>query len=202
MQTCDRSTVANPAAYLATATTRLAVNATQSARVRRETYIGPWLPEPIDTSADPHLGAERGEALGFAVLLLLERLSGNERAAYIPREAFEYPYRQIADILQSTEVAVRQLVSRARKHLVAERRAPVTGSGGCGRSLCRVATCSVTGGGASAEWLGSDSAVGADHWLRGRFQLPAHRPIRLCKASKRSNGTTAFPLLANSSNRP
>jgi RNA polymerase sigma-70 factor (TIGR02957 family) len=125
-QTCDRSTVSNPAAYLATATTRLAINATQSARVRRETYIGPWLPEPIDTSADPHLGAERGEALGFAVLLLLERLSPNERAAYVLREAFDYPYGQIADILQSTEVAVRQLVSRARKHVAAERRTPVT----------------------------------------------------------------------------
>ena len=111
-QTCDRSTVANPAAYLATATTRLAINASQSARVRRETYIGQWLPEPVDTSADPHLGAERGEALGFAVLLLLERLSPNERAAYVLREAFDYPYRQIADILQSTEAAVRQLVSR------------------------------------------------------------------------------------------
>jgi RNA polymerase sigma-70 factor (TIGR02957 family) len=127
-QTCDRSTVANPAAYLATATTRLAINASQSARVRRETYIGQWLPEPVDTSADPHLGAERGEALGFAVLLLLERLSPNERAAYVLREAFDYPYRQIADILQSTEAAVRQLVSRARKHVASERRAPVTGA--------------------------------------------------------------------------
>ncbi|MEV1177193.1 RNA polymerase sigma-70 factor [Nonomuraea sp. NPDC049784] len=125
-QTCDRSTVADPAAYLATATTRLAINALQSARVRRETYIGPWLPEPVDTSADPHLGAERGEALGFAVLLLLERLSPTERAAYVLREAFDYPYRQIADIIQATEAAVRQLVSRARKHLVSERRAPVT----------------------------------------------------------------------------
>ncbi|WP_433444197.1 RNA polymerase sigma-70 factor [Nonomuraea sp. CA-141351] len=127
-QTCDRSTVADPGAYLATATTRLAINALQSARVRRETYIGPWLPEPVDTSADPHLGAERGEALSFAVLLLLERLSPTERAAYVLREAFDYPYRQIADIIQTTEAAVRQLVSRARKHLVSERRAPVTGA--------------------------------------------------------------------------
>lgn len=125
-QTYDRSTVADPAAFLATVATRLAINALQSARVRRETYIGPWLPEPVDTSADPYLGAERGEALGFAVLLLLERLSPTERAAYVLREAFDYPYRQIADIIQVSEVAVRQLVSRARKHLVSERRAPVT----------------------------------------------------------------------------
>ena len=126
-QTADRSTVTNPAAYLATAITRLAINATQSARVRRETYIGPWLPEPVDTSADPLLGAERNEALEFAVLLILERLSPTERAAYILREAFDYPYGQIAEIIGSTETATRQLVSRARKRILAERRNPVTG---------------------------------------------------------------------------
>ena len=107
------------------AITRLAINALQSARARRETYIGPWLPEPVDTSADPHLGAERAEALELAVLLLMERLSANERAAYVLREAFDYPYSQIADILQSSEDAVRQLVSRARKHVTGERRARV-----------------------------------------------------------------------------
>ncbi|MBB4909223.1 RNA polymerase sigma-70 factor [Actinophytocola algeriensis] len=124
----DRASVTSPAAFLATTTTRLAINATQTARVRRETYIGPWLPEPVDTSADPHLGAERGEALGFAVLLLLERLTPNERAAYVLREAFDYPYSQIADIVQLSEAAVRQLVSRARKHVASERRAPVSGA--------------------------------------------------------------------------
>lgn len=61
-QNYDRSTVIDPRAFLATTTTRLCINALQSARVRRETYIGPWLPEPVDTSADPVLGAERGEA--------------------------------------------------------------------------------------------------------------------------------------------
>jgi RNA polymerase sigma-70 factor (TIGR02957 family) len=125
-QMCDRSAVANPAAFLATVTTRLAINALDSARVRRETYIGPWLPEPVDTSADPYLGAERGEALEFAALLLMEKLTPNERAAYVLREAFDYPYAQIAGILQSTEPAVRQLVSRARKHMTGERRTPAS----------------------------------------------------------------------------
>jgi RNA polymerase sigma-70 factor (TIGR02957 family) len=125
-QMCDRSAVANPAAFLATVTTRLAINALDSARVRRETYIGPWLPEPVDTSADPYLGAERGEALEFAALLLMEKLTPNERAAYVLREAFDYPYAQIADILQSTEPAVRQLVSRARMHMTGERRTPTS----------------------------------------------------------------------------
>src|SRR3954453_17703989 len=127
-QAADRSAVQSPVAYLSTAVTRLAINASQSARARRETYIGPWLPEPVDTSADPTLGAERGEALSFAVLLVLERLSPQERAAYILREAFDYPYEQIAGILQSSPVAVRQLVSRARKHLRAERRRPASGA--------------------------------------------------------------------------
>ncbi|QFY13477.1 RNA polymerase sigma-70 factor [Nonomuraea phyllanthi] len=125
-QKYDRDTVENPAAFLATSITRLAINAARSARARRETYIGPWLPEPVDTTADPHLGAERGEALEFAVLLLLERLSPTERAAYVLREAFEYPYRQIAEIIQLSEPAVRQLVSRARKHVRTGRRTPVT----------------------------------------------------------------------------
>ena len=122
-QATDRGVVVSPDAFLATTTTRLAVNALKSARARRETYIGPWLPEPVDTDADPYLGAERGEALELATMLLMERLSPNERAAYVLREAFDYPYAQIADILQSSEPAVRQLVSRARKHVAGERRA-------------------------------------------------------------------------------
>jgi RNA polymerase sigma-70 factor (TIGR02957 family) len=125
-QATDRGAVLNPAAFLATTTTRLAINALQSARVRRETYIGPWLPEPVDTSADPYLGAERGEALEYATLLLMEKLTANERAAYVLREAFDYPYGQIAQILRLNEPAVRQLVSRARKHVASERRAPAT----------------------------------------------------------------------------
>jgi RNA polymerase sigma-70 factor (ECF subfamily) len=122
-QLCDRGAVVNPAAFLATTTTRLAINALQSARVRRETYIGPWLPEPVDTSADPFLGAERAEALEFAALLMVEKLTPNERAVYVLREAFDYPYAQIAQILESTEPAVRQLLSRARKHMAGDRRA-------------------------------------------------------------------------------
>lgn len=125
-QACDRGAVVNPAAFLATTTTRLAINALQSARVRRETYIGPWLPEPVDTSADPYLGAVRGEALEFAALLLMERLPPNERAAYVLREAFDYPYAKTAEILQVSEPAARQLVSRARKHMTSGRRRPAT----------------------------------------------------------------------------
>ncbi len=124
-QNYDRSKVVDPAAFLATTTTRLCLNALQSARARRETYIGPWLPEPVDTNADPHLGAERGEALEIATLMLLERLPPTERAAYVLREAFDYPYAQIAEVLQVKEDNARQLVTRARRHIADERRAPV-----------------------------------------------------------------------------
>lgn len=116
-QTCDRDAVVNSTAFLVTATTRLAINAAQSARWRRETYTGPWLPEPVEASAEPELRAERGEALAFAVLLLLERLSPAEQAAYVLREAFDYPYSRIARVLQLNEVNARKLVSRARKHV-------------------------------------------------------------------------------------
>lgn len=122
-QTADRSAVLEPVAYLVSVTTRIAINIAQSARSRRETYIGPWLPEPVDTSADPTLGAERGEALELAVLLLLEKLRPAERAAYVLREAFEYSHRQIADVLDITESNVRQIVTRARKNIAGERRA-------------------------------------------------------------------------------
>lgn len=125
-QGTDRAVVENPAAFLATATTRLAINSLQSARARRETYVGPWLPEPVDTSNDPALGAERGEALSIAVLVLLERLTPTERAAYVLREAFAYSYSQICEIVQVSEVATRQLVSRARRHLEGERRREVS----------------------------------------------------------------------------
>jgi RNA polymerase sigma-70 factor (ECF subfamily) len=125
-QSTNRSTIENPPAYLATTTTRLCINLAQSAHSRRESYVGIWLPEPVDTSADPGIGAERGEALKLAVLLLLEKLSPTERAAYILREAFDYEYSQIADILQMEEANVRQLVSRAHKHITDSRRASVS----------------------------------------------------------------------------
>jgi RNA polymerase sigma-70 factor (ECF subfamily) len=125
-QSANRSAVENPPAFMATTTTRLCINLAQSAHSRRETYIGTWLPEPMDTSGDPGLGAERGEALKLAVLVLLEKLSPTERAAYILREAFDYSYRQIADILQMEEANTRQLVSRARKHIADGRRTPVS----------------------------------------------------------------------------
>ena len=121
-QTADRGVVRDAAAFLATATTRLAINVMQSARSRRETYVGHRLPEPVDTSADAGLGAEQREALELGVLALLEKLSPTERAAYILREAFDYAYRDIANVLRLKEANTRQVVTRARQHVANGRR--------------------------------------------------------------------------------
>ncbi len=125
-QGTDHESVREPAAFLATTVTRLALTELDSARARRERYVGPWLPEPVDTASDPALGAERAEALSFAVLVLLEHLSPAERAAYVLREAFDYPYRRIAEVLETSEANARQLGSRARAHLDRARTASAT----------------------------------------------------------------------------
>jgi len=97
-----------------------------SARARRETCAGAWSPEPVDTTTDPGVGAELGEALNVAVLLLLQKLSPTERAAYVLREAFNYPHREIGAILRVEEANARQLVTRARKHVSGRRCARVS----------------------------------------------------------------------------
>lgn len=127
-QAIDHSVVQNAPAYLATTTTRLAINLAHSARSRRERYVGTWLPEPVDTRPGPQSEVERGESLRHALLLLLEALSPRERAAYVLREAFNYSYRQIGDVLKLAETNARQLVTRARRR-VADRPHPAAGSG-------------------------------------------------------------------------
>jgi RNA polymerase sigma-70 factor (ECF subfamily) len=125
-QGTDRTSVRDAAAFLATTTKRLALNVAQSARARRETCIQPWHPEQVDAHADPTLDAERREGLELALLTLSEKLSPTERAAYVLREAFDYPYRQIADVLETSEANARQLVTRARVRLAGGRRRQVS----------------------------------------------------------------------------
>jgi RNA polymerase sigma factor (sigma-70 family) len=124
-QDTDRSDVRDAAAFLATTTTRLAINVTQSARARRETHVGPSLPEPADGQADPARAIEQRGALELAVQMLLGNLSPAERAAFVLREAFDYPYRQISQVLGLSEANARQLATRARRRLDGERRRPV-----------------------------------------------------------------------------
>jgi RNA polymerase sigma-70 factor (ECF subfamily) len=114
-QTTDREIVRDARAFLATMTMRLALNVAQSARSRRETSVGRALAESIDMRADPGLAAERSQAMKSAVRLLQRELSPTQRTAFVLREAFDCPYRDIADILRLEEANTRQLVTRARQ---------------------------------------------------------------------------------------
>ena len=120
-QRTDRSAVTDPQAFLATAVSRLAINLVQSARRRHETAAGPWLPDERTTSGpDPQAQAENREAFAVAVQLLKDRLSPAERATYVLREGFGYPYRDIAATLRIGAPNARQLVKRARDRLAQE----------------------------------------------------------------------------------
>jgi RNA polymerase sigma-70 factor (TIGR02957 family) len=111
--------IESPRAYLSTVVTRLAIDQLRSARVRRETYVGEWLPEPLLASEedDPARHAEVADSLSLAFLVLLESLSPEQRAVFLLREVFDYSYEQIAGIVGKSEPAVRQLAVRARRHL-------------------------------------------------------------------------------------
>ncbi|MFB6623261.1 RNA polymerase sigma factor SigJ [Streptomyces sp. NPDC056374] len=119
-QAADAGRIEVPEAWLTKVLTNLCLNQLTSARARRETYVGRWLPEPLLTG-DPMLGpadtAEQRESVSYAVLVLLERLSPNERAVYVLREAFAYAHREIAEILDITETSSQQIYHRAKKHV-------------------------------------------------------------------------------------
>jgi RNA polymerase sigma factor (sigma-70 family) len=121
----DRARVRDPVAFLVTITTRVALNAATSARARREVSAGGWLPEVDPAAVDPAREAERGAALEAAIQLVMERLSPIERAVYLLHEAFDYPFREIAQVLQLSEANTRQLARRARTHLADQRHHPV-----------------------------------------------------------------------------
>jgi RNA polymerase sigma-70 factor (TIGR02957 family) len=112
-----------PEAYLATVVTRLGIDRLRRAQVRRETYFGEWLPEPVVTGGadDPAAHAEMSDSLSLAFLVLLERLSPEQRAVFLLREVFDYDYDAIAEIVGKSEAACRQLAVRARRHIEQDR---------------------------------------------------------------------------------
>jgi RNA polymerase sigma-70 factor (ECF subfamily) len=124
-QTTPPEQIVSHKAFLSTIVTRLCLNQLQSARAQRESYIGPWLPEPVLTDIDerfaPAQQAELHESLSMAFLVLLEQLTPLERAVFLLREVFDYDYAEIAQIVGSTQVACRQLFSRAKKHIAEHR---------------------------------------------------------------------------------
>jgi RNA polymerase sigma-70 factor (TIGR02957 family) len=120
--------VSSPAAYVSTVVTRLAIDELRSARARRETYVGEWLPEPVVTTeqdpiaaADPARAAELADSLSFAFLVLLEKLTPEQRAVLLLRDVFDYSYAEIAEIVGRTEAAARQLAVRARARVGEDR---------------------------------------------------------------------------------
>jgi RNA polymerase sigma-70 factor, ECF subfamily len=113
--------VESPKAFLTTVVTRLALDQLKSARARRETYVGEWLPEPLLTDDDPALHAEQADTLSMAFLVLLERLAPAERAVFLLHDVFGYRFDEIASMLGLSEANCRQLGVRARRHVDAER---------------------------------------------------------------------------------
>jgi RNA polymerase sigma-70 factor (ECF subfamily) len=120
----DGTEIRSPKAYLSAVVTRLSIDQLRSARTRRETYVGEWLPEPLLTDNggdDPVAHAEEADTLSMAFLLLLERLSPVERAVFLLHDVFGYGYDEIAEIVGKSEANCRQLAVRARRHVEAER---------------------------------------------------------------------------------
>jgi RNA polymerase sigma-70 factor (ECF subfamily) len=117
-QTLQRNEpITSPRAYIATVVTRVAIDQLRSARARRERYVGEWLPEPVVTDPTPAEHAETADSLSLAFLVLLESLSPQQRAAFLLREVFEYPYAEVAEIVGTDVDSARHLVARARNHL-------------------------------------------------------------------------------------
>ncbi|MEV0952777.1 RNA polymerase sigma-70 factor [Promicromonospora sp. NPDC050249] len=123
-EAADREQIRVPEAWLTRVLTNLCLTQLKSARARREVYVGQWLPEPV-LGGDPMLGpadtAEQRDSVSTAVLVLMERLTPNERAVYVLREAFAYSHAEIAELLDITEVGSQQILHRAKQHLATER---------------------------------------------------------------------------------
>jgi RNA polymerase sigma-70 factor, ECF subfamily len=115
----DSDRIGNPRAYLAKTVTRQALNSLRTSQRRREDYIGPWLPEPVVTVPDVAEDAVLADSLSFAMLVVLESLSPEERAVFVLREVFDFPYSEIAEATGKTLPAVRQLAHRAKEHVEA-----------------------------------------------------------------------------------
>lgn len=159
-QGADRAQVRDRVAFLVTITTRVSLNAATSARARREISVGAFLPDGDAASTDPAVGAERSEALDVAIELLMERLSPAERAVFVLREAFDYPFRDIAETLELTEANARQIARRARARLAESRRNPVD------RAERRGVLCAFLGAARAGDMAGLVDVLAGDRVVR------------------------------------
>ncbi|MEO7070434.1 MAG: RNA polymerase sigma-70 factor [Nostocoides sp.] len=141
----DPADVRDPRAYLVRITTRLSLNQLRSLSRRRESYIGPWLPEPLLTSPDVAEDIELADSVSTAMLLVLETLTPTERAVFVLREVFDVPYEEVAAAVDKTPAAVRQIAHRARSHVEARRPREVVGRAQRDAVVHRFQTAIITG---------------------------------------------------------
>jgi len=189
-QAADRDTVRSPRAYLGTVAGRLALDRLRSARHQREVYVGPWLPEPLITSvdADPAAWSETADTLTFGFLLVLERLEPLERAVFLLREVFGYPYAEVAATVDRSESACRQIAHRAKARVRDEGRSPtarrVEDFDGADRVAGALVVATMSGDMAAVQQLLSEDIVvrsdgGRDHHAARRPVVGRHRASRL-----------------------
>ncbi|UGY94855.1 RNA polymerase sigma-70 factor [Streptomyces gobiensis] len=179
----DRTGVREPRAYLVRVTTRLAIDRLRQAKARRESYVGPWLPEPLVTDLggtvpDTAERAVLAESVSLAVLVVLESLSPLERAVFVLREAFGFPYAEIATALKRGEAAVRQLAGRARRH-VEERRPRFDVDPAQQRDLTERFLAAATGG----DLAGLLAVLAPDVRLIGDGGGKAKAPLRVIESA-------------------
>ena len=203
----DGASIDSPKAYLAAATTRLAISHLRSARVRRESYVGAWLPEPLlaDPDPDPAERAEMSDSLSMAFLVLLESLTPTERAVFLLHEVFSYDYKEIAGITGKSETNCRQILARARHH-VDDGKPRFDASREQREEVARRFFAAAGGGDMAAllELLAPDVVMVGDGGGKGRaLTEPTHGPERIARfllglfRRAEKDGTHTVPAVVN-----
>ncbi|WP_410641094.1 RNA polymerase sigma-70 factor [Amycolatopsis sp. lyj-346] len=177
-QSADRELIETPEAWLTKVLTNLCLNRLTSARARRETYVGQWLPEPVfagDRMLGPSDTVEQRESVSIAMLTLMERLSAKERVVYVLREAFGYSHGEIAEVLDLTEPNCQQIYRRAKQHLAADRRRVEVDAAAARRIVEEFLAAALSGRTDSLVKLLADDAVSIGDGGGVLFSLP--RPV-------------------------
>ncbi|QKV73425.1 RNA polymerase sigma-70 factor [Amycolatopsis sp. Hca4] len=177
-QSADRARVETPEAWLTKVLTHLCLNRLTSARARRETYVGQWLPEPVfagDRMLGPSDTVEQRESVSIAMLTLMERLTARERVVYVLREAFGYSHGEIAEVLDLTEANCQQIHRRAKQHLAADRRRVEVDAAAARRIVEEFLAAALSGRTDALVKLLADDAVSVGDGGGAVFSVP--RPI-------------------------
>ncbi len=177
-QAADRGFIETPEAWLTKVLTNLCLNRLTSARARRETYVGQWLPEPVlagDRMLGPSDTAEQRDSVSIAMLTLMERLSAKERVVYVLREAFGYTHGEIAEVLDLTESNCQQIYRRAKQNLAADRRRVVVDAGAARKIVEEFLAAALSGRTEALVRLLSDDAISLGDGGGLIFSLP--RPV-------------------------